>query len=187
VLVTIGHGTLDVSDFLTLLREASVDELVDVRSHPGSRRVPQFGREAMEGWVREAGVDYRWERALGGRRRLVEPSANVALRHPSFRAYADHMATFEFRRALNALADDARERVLAVMCAESVWWRCHRRLIADAAVLLHGSDVRHLFHDGRLEPHRPSREARVIDRDGGPIVVYDVGADRPLFSEATES
>lgn len=183
MLVTIGHGTLEIPDFLKLLGDASVDALVDVRSYPGSRRVPQFGREAMQTWLPEAGVDYRWEPALGGRRRAVEPSPNVALRHPSFRAYADHMATPEFRDALAALAGDAEDRTVAVMCAESVWWRCHRRLIADAAVLLHDADVRHLFHDGRLQPHRPSPEARVVTRDGDATVVYDVGGDRPLFGE----
>lgn len=183
MLVTIGHGTLEVPDFLKLLSDASVGELVDVRSYPGSRRVPQFGREAMRSWVPEAGVDYRWAPALGGRRRLAEPSPNVALRHPSFRAYADHMATPEFRDALADLVGDARGRAVAVMCAESVWWRCHRRLIADAAVLLHDADARHLFHDGRLQPHRPSPEARVTQRDGEAVVVYDVGGDRPLFAE----
>jgi len=181
VLVTIGHGTLGQDEFLRLLADASVQELVDVRSHPGSRQVPHFGRETMEEWMPPAGVRYRWEPALGGRRRSTGRSPNVALRHPSFRSYADHMAASAFREALTRVADDASERVVAVMCAESVWWRCHRRLIADAAVLLHGVDVRHLFHDGRLTEHRPSPEARIVDLDGRPTLVYDVGADVPLF------
>jgi uncharacterized protein (DUF488 family) len=183
MLVTVGHGTLHADDFLALLHEASVAELVDVRAFPGSRRVPQFGREAMQAWVPEGGVAYRWEPAFGGRRRGTDPSPNVALRNPSFRAYADHMASREFRDALAVLADAAHERTVAVMCAESVWWRCHRRLIADAAVLVHDGDVRDLFHDGRLAPHRPSPEARVVTRDGEAFVVYDVGGDRPLFAE----
>jgi uncharacterized protein (DUF488 family) len=181
VLVTVGHGTLDAEALLALLDGASVAELVDVRSYPGSRRVPHVAREAMREWLPAGGVDYRWEPALGGRRRSGGPSTNVGLRNPSFRAYADHMATEEFRDALAALVAGARERRVAVMCAESVWWRCHRRLIADAAVLLHACEVRHLFHDGRLEAHRPSPEARVAHRgDGTAIVVYDVGVDRPL-------
>lgn len=181
MLVTIGHGTLEEHEFLRLLADASVQELVDVRSHPGSRRAPHFGREALAEWVPAAGIGYRWEPVLGGWRHPAEPSRNLALRHPSFRAYADHMTDPEFRDALARLTEDGSERGVAVMCAESVWWRCHRRLIADAAVLLHGSDVRHLFHDGRLAEHRPSPEARVVEIDGRPTVVYDVGADVPLF------
>lgn len=184
MLVTVGHGTLDAGEFLRLIARARIAELVDVRSHPGSRRVPHFGRASMEEWVPAGGVRYRWQPALGGRRRRRGPSRNVALRHPSFQAYADHMATDEFRDALAALAADAEGRTVAVMCSESVWWRCHRRLIADAAVLIHDSDVRHLFHDGRLVPHRASPEARVAaESDGTQILVYDVGGDRPLFGE----
>jgi uncharacterized protein (DUF488 family) len=136
----------------------------------------------MEAWVPAGGIPYRWEPRLGGRRRPTAHSANVALRNPSFRAYADHMATAEFRDALAALVDDADEREVAIMCAESVWWRCHRRLIADAAVLLHDREVRDLFHDGRLQSHKPSPEARVATGDdGAPVLVYDVGVERPLF------
>lgn len=181
MLITVGHGTLAQEALLALLRAASVAELVDVRSHPGSRRVPHVAREAMREWLPEGGIDYRWEPSLGGRRRAVRPSPNLALRNASFRAYADQMATDQFLDALAALVAGARVRRIAVMCAESVWWRCHRRLIADAAILLHAGEVSHLFHDGRLDSHRPSPEARVAQRDDGtPIVVYDVGVDRPL-------
>jgi uncharacterized protein (DUF488 family) len=181
MLITVGHGTLDTEVFLRLLEGASVAELIDVRSHPGSRRFPHFGREAMEAWLPAGGIPYRWAPALGGRRRPLPHSANVALRNPSFRAYADHMASPEFRGALDALVADAEARDVTVMCAESVWWRCHRRLIADAAVLLHGADVRNLFHDGRLTAHQPSPEARIAAGDEGPILVYDLGVERPLF------
>lgn len=183
MLITVGHGTLDADEFVRLLESAAVDELVDVRTYPGSRRVPHFGREAMEAWLPAGGIPYRWAPALGGRRRAARHSANVALRDPSFRSYADYMARPEFRDALAALVRDVESRNVAVMCAESVWWRCHRRLIADAAVLLHGADVRDLFHDGRLPSHQPSPEAR-IDVDGdGPILVYDLGVERPLFGD----
>ena len=183
MLVTAGHGTLAADAFLALLAGASVAELVDVRTYPGSRRVPHFGRERMGGWVPAGGTRYRWEPALGGRRRSTGPSPNVALRNASFRAYADHMATAGFRDALTAVVGSAEAGAVAVMCSESVWWRCHRRLIADAAALLHGADVRHLFHDGRLEPHRPAPEARVVRGDGDPVVVYDVGV-LPLDASA---
>jgi uncharacterized protein (DUF488 family) len=182
MLITVGHGTLEQEELLRLLTSSSIEELVDVRTYPGSRRHPQFSRQAMEAWVPAGGISYRWAPALGGRRRPGADSPNVALRNPSFRAYADHMATAEFRDALATLVDDADAREVAVMCAESVWWRCHRRLIADAAVLLHRREVRHLFHDGRLRSHGPSPEARIASGDdGAPILVYDLGAERPLF------
>lgn len=176
MLVTFGHGTLDSDDFLSLLHHVSAAELVDVRSYPGSRRVPHFGREAMESWVPAGGVAYRWERGLGGRRRGTADSANVALRNAAFRAYADYMATDVFRSAVTELVDAATHRVVVIMCAESVWWRCHRRLIADAATSLHDTDVSHLFHDGRLVPHPVSAEARVA-ADGAPTLIYDRVAD----------
>lgn len=158
---TIGHGTLEASELLRLLRDARIEALVDVRSFPGSRRNPHFGREEMERWVPEGGVEYRWERRLGGFRKPDPASPNTGLRHPAFRAYADHMATPEFASALAELLDAAATRPTAVMCSETLWWRCHRRLLADAAVLLGGAEVLHLFHDGAVRPHRPSPEAVV--------------------------
>lgn len=171
-LLTVGHGTLDREPFLALLHGAGVEHLVDVRSYPGSRRVPHFGREAMEGWVPDGGVGYRWERDLGGRRRGNRDSRHTALRHESFRGYADHMETPEFAAALDRVLAEAVDRVTAVMCSESVWWRCHRRMVADAAVLLHGRPALHLMHDGRLTPHPPWDVARVE----GDHIVYDGGS-----------
>jgi uncharacterized protein (DUF488 family) len=153
-----------------------VETLIDIRSYPGSRRHPQFAREAMETWVPEAGIEYRWEKAVGGRRRPRPDSRHGGLRHEAFRAYADHMETAEFAAGLDRVLAAAAERRTAVMCSESVWWRCHRRLLADAAVLLHDVDVRHLFHDGRIQPHQVTPEAR---RDGN-AVVYD-GGQPPLL------
>jgi uncharacterized protein (DUF488 family) len=99
------------------------------------------------------------------------------LRHPALRAYADHMGTPDFRSALEQLVELARSREVAVMCSEGVWWRCHRRLIADALVLLHGGHVTHLFHDGRTALHQPAPEARVVDGR----LVYDLGSTAPLL------
>ncbi len=152
--------------------------LVDVRSFPGSRRHPHFGREAMEAWVPGAGIDYRWERRLGGRRRARPDSENAALRNDAFRGYADHMTGEEFRAGLDAVLAEAATRRTAVMCSETVWWRCHRRLLSDAAVLIDGAEVGHLMHDGRLVAHRLTDGARLDARRGR--VVYDVGADVPL-------
>ena len=168
---TVGHGTLPEDDFAALVFDAGIGLVVDVRSFPASRRHPQFRREAMERWLPDAGVAYRWEPRLGGRRRPRPDSPHVALRVPAFRGYADHMETEEFRDAVDELLAEAGARPAAVMCAESVWWRCHRRLLADATVLLRGAGVEHLFHDGRLDTHRPTPEARV----DGQRLVYDGG------------
>lgn len=169
---TVGHGTLAAEDFVALLRAAGIAEIVDVRSFPGSRRNPQFGKEAMATWLPEAGIDYRWEPRLGGRRRKVtENSRHAAWRHEAFRSYADWMETDEFRAGLAELLASRRAdgAGTAVMCSESVWWRCHRRLISDHLVLVEGVPVLHLMHDGRLTPHPPLAEARVEEGD----VVYD--------------
>ena len=175
-LLTVGHGTLSAEAFASLVVVAGIDLLVDVRSYPGSRRHPQFGREAMQAWLPEAGVEYRWERRLGGRRPVRPGSPNVALRNPAFRGYADHMAEPEFADALTAVLAEATSRTVTVMCSETLWWRCHRRLLSDAATLGRGAEVAHLAHDGRLAPHALTDGVR-RDGDG---VVYDVGGDRPL-------
>jgi uncharacterized protein (DUF488 family) len=172
-LVTVGHGTAGEAAFAALLRDAGVERVVDVRIAPGSRRHPQFAREALERWLPAAGVDYRWEQRLGGRRRTRPGSPHVALQNAAFRGYADHMETPEFGAALADLLADARDVRTAAMCSESLWWRCHRRLIADAASLLAGVPVEHLGHDGRLPPHRPTEGVR----RAGDGLVYDAGME----------
>jgi uncharacterized protein (DUF488 family) len=169
--LTVGHGTLAADDFVALLRTGGVERIVDIRRFPGSRRHPHFGTEALAALLAGAGVAYRWEERLGGRRRLRPDSPNVALRNDSFRAYADHMATAEFADALDGVLVEAASAPTAVLCSESMWWRCHRRLVADAAVLLRDAEVGHLFHDGRLQPHEPMPAARVVDG----TLVYDGG------------
>ncbi|MDQ3896615.1 MAG: DUF488 domain-containing protein [Actinomycetota bacterium] len=176
VIRTLGHGTLAQEDFLALCRTAGLDAVVDVRRYPGSRRHPQFGREAMAGWLAEAGMGYTWLPDLGGRRTPSPDSPNVGLRNPQFRGYADHMAGEEFRRGCAELVTLARSASVAVLCAESVWWRCHRRLLADHLVLVSAVAVEHILPDARIDPHRPTPGAR---REGD-HVVYDVGAQPKL-------
>ena len=173
---TVGHGVLGAADFADLVRRAGVELVVDVRRYPGSRRHPHFASEAMAAWLPQAGVGYRWCPELGGRRKATADSPNVALRNEQFRAYADHMATEEFATAVAELRGAADGTPMAIMCAESVWWRCHRRLLADHLVLIEDVAVEHLFHDGRLAPHPPTPEAR----RAGDHLVYDLDADRPL-------
>ncbi len=154
-LLTVGHSTADAAPFAELLGRSGVELLVDVRSFPGSRAFPQFGREQMQTWLPAAGVEYRWEPRLGGRRKkIVADSVHTALRDASFRNYADYMTNDPaFETALDQVLAEADQRVTAIMCSEAVYWRCHRRLVSDAAVLLRQADVRHIGHDGRLTPH----------------------------------
>jgi uncharacterized protein (DUF488 family) len=175
-LLTVGHGTAGAEELAALLAGAGVERLVDVRTAPGSRRHPQFRREAMQRWLPAAGVAYRWERELGGWRKPDPDSINHGLRHPAFRGYADYMRTPPFWAALDRLLGEAAAAPTAAMCSETLWWRCHRRLLADAAVLVRGAEVLHLDHRGRLEPHRPTEGVR---RDGD-LLAYDLGATPPL-------
>ncbi|MGC9668793.1 DUF488 family protein [Planosporangium sp. 12N6] len=154
MLFTVGHGARSIDAFTALLRAASVDTVVDIRRYPGSRRHPQFGREALDAALREGGIGYEWQgAALGGRRRRREGSRHTALRNASFAGYADHMDTAEFREALDALVARAATARPAIMCAETYWAHCHRMLVADAAAL-RGATVVHLLDAGRREAHR---------------------------------
>lgn len=175
---TLGHGALAAEEFVALCQGAGIDTVVDVRRFPGSRRHPHFGSDAMAGWLADAGLAYRGLAGLGGRRRPGPDSPNVGLRNPQFRAYADHMATEEFGQACAELLELVGAGAVAVVCSESVWWRCHRRLLADHLVLVAGARVEHLFHDGRLVVHSPSPEAR----RAGDHLVYDVDGQPALFS-----
>ena len=169
-LFTIGHGTHPDDDFVQLLRGASIQSLVDVRIGPGSKRNPHFQRPALESWLPGNGIEYRWERRLGGFRKLPTDSPDIALRTESFRAYAAHMRTPEFIAAIEQLLGAARDQRTVIMCSESVWWRCHRRLVSDAVMLLHGWDVCHVMPDGRLATHPPTQGVRVDDH----ALIYDV-------------
>lgn len=173
---TVGHGTLSAIEFAALLDGAHVDRVVDVRSFPGSRHNPQFGREEMERWVPKAGTEYVWIRELGGRRRPVVGSKHMALRNDAFRAYADYMETSDFLTGIEELLVLAERDSPTVMCSESLWWRCHRRLIADYLVLVRGIDVVHLMHDGRSTPHVMTEGVRLAEG----VLVYDVGVTPPL-------
>ena len=140
---TIGHSTRSAPQLLALLREADVQLVADVRAFPSSRRYPQFNREALAAWLGEAEVQYLHIPGLGGRRTPAPNSKNGGWRDRAFRGYADYMGSPEFERALGELEAAAREVRTAIMCAEAVWWRCHRRLISDALVV-RGWRVEHL-------------------------------------------
>jgi uncharacterized protein (DUF488 family) len=167
VLLTVGHGTLDSAGLGDLLQGAGVRRLVDVRRFPGSRTNPAATRPALEDLARTRGIDYGWEERLGGRRRLSrdEPGIDTWWKVTQFQAYAAWTRTADFRTALDELVDGLTTVRTAVMCSESVWWRCHRRLIADVVTAELGLQVRHLMHDGRLTSHPVSEGAR-LGEDG---------------------
>jgi len=172
MLLTYGHGTETAERTAMILREADALSLVDIRTAPGSRRNPQFARSALEEWLPAAGIAYRWEKRLGGFRRPGPDNPDVAWHEDMFRGYAEHMRSADFIEAVDAVLAEAEVRQVAVMCSESLWWRCHRRLLADFISVARGTEVRHLMHDGRVEAHRPSPGLRL--RDDG-LLVYDAG------------
>jgi uncharacterized protein (DUF488 family) len=157
---TIGHGTRPAAEFVRLLADHGIRLLADVRTVPRSRRNPPFNRETLPGTLLAAGIDYVHLPGLGGLRRPRADSANTAWRNASFRGYADYMGTAEFAAALDELLGLAGTAPTAVMCAETLPWRCHRSLIADA-LLVRGVEVRHIVAGAATDPHRLTPFARV--------------------------
>jgi uncharacterized protein (DUF488 family) len=164
LILTVGHSTRTAREFEDLLRAHEVNGIADVRRFPMSRRHPHFSRQALEASLASDSIVYRHIPELGGRRATQPDSVNTAWRHPSFRAYADHMATEEFARGLDVLLTLAENRRVAIMCAEAQWWRCHRQLIADALVA-RGIEVRHIMSAKSAPPHELTSFARVEGRD----------------------
>lgn len=164
MIFTIGHSTHTAEVFLDLLAAHEVRQLADVRTVPRSRRHPHFGKEALAGHLGARDVRYRHFPALGGLRKPLPNSINTGWRHPSFRGYADHMQTEEFRRGIEDLLTFAQAARTAIMCAEAVWWQCHRQLLADA-LLVRGVPVRHILPGAEPKVHQLSQFARV-DAEG---------------------
>ena len=170
--LTIGHSTRTIEEFLGMLRSAGVTLLADVRRFPHSPRYPWFGEDLLPKGLREEGMGYAHLPGLGGRRRPLPDSPNAGWRNPSFRGYADHMETPEFRAAFDALLGlRERGRVVCLMCSEAVWWRCHRRMVADALVI-GGIGVEHIMGGTRRQPHDLTPWAKVVDEAGYQRLVY---------------
>jgi len=162
-LYTIGHSTRTWDEFIEVLKVHSIEVLADIRAFPMSRRLPQFNRESMEKALPAAGLRYLWLKALGGRRpRLRDDSPNIALRNDSFRNYADYMLTPEFERGVADLLASAEHSRTAYMCAERVYFHCHRMLVSDWLVA-HGHEVLHIDGLGPPKRHQLMPEARIID------------------------
>jgi uncharacterized protein (DUF488 family) len=177
MLVTYGHGTESAQRTVAVLRAASITQIVDIRIAPGSQRNPQFARAELERWLPEAGIGYRWEKRLGGYRKPSAGNPDIAWREEMYRGYAEHMRAAPFLAAIDAVLASSGTGTVAVMCSESSWQHCHRRLVADFAQVARGVPVRHLAHDATLTAHVPSPGLRL--RDEG-LLVYDSNQS-PLF------
>ena len=150
---TIGHSTRKIDTFISLLEENGIKLLVDVRTLPGSKRYPQFNKETLAKSLQEHGIHYEHFAELGGRRKPRPGSRNIAWRNASFRGYADYMETEEFGKGVKRLVDLANESgPTVIMCAEAVWWRCHRSLISDY-LKVRGIEVIHIIDAKKTEPH----------------------------------
>lgn len=167
---TIGHSTHALEEFVSLLKGAGIEQVVDVRSVPRSRHVPQFNKDELAAGLPPEGIDYVHMEDLGGWRRPADDSPNTGWRNAGFRGYADYMQTDQFRRAASGLMSLAKKKRTAIMCAEGLPFRCHRSIIADY-LTAHGLEVVHIYPDGKVKPHTLTPFARV--RDGS--VTYPPG------------
>ena len=160
---TIGHSTRKIDVFLSLLKENGIKLLADVRMYPGSKRYPQFGREALAESLSEARIRYEHFPELGGRRKAKPDSKNTAWRNEMFRGYADYMESEEFQKGIARFVDlTDKTGPAAIMCAEAVWWRCHRSLISDY-LKARGIEVLHILDANKVEPHPFTSAARIVN------------------------
>ncbi len=159
---TIGHSTRSAEEFHEILAAHKTKALIDVRSFPGSRRYPQFNKQQLAGTLPANGVDYFHLPELGGRRQTRKDSTNTAWKNQSFRGYADHMETKEFRQGIEMLMEISPAKRAAIMCAEALWWRCHRSLISDF-LKASGVEVIHILDESHDQPHPYTSPARIID------------------------
>lgn len=157
---TIGHSNHPLDRFLALLAQHQIEAVADIRRFPGSRKHPHFNQENLATALHEAGVEYHWIEALGGRRRKQQDdSPNLGLRNESFRHYADYMLTEEFQEGMHELRELAKKKRTAFMCAEGLFWQCHRRLVSDY-LLANEITVQHIMPNGELRPHTITEGAK---------------------------
>jgi uncharacterized protein (DUF488 family) len=161
--LTIGHSNQSLDRFLALLAQHEVEGLVDIRRFPGSRKHPHFHRDNLASALKKAGVEYHWLEDLGGRRhKQRDESPNLGLVNEGFRNYADYMLTDEFREGMEKLLELARKKRTAIMCAEGLFWQCHRRLVSDFLVA-NGVTVQHIMPTGELRTHKLTSGAVIAD------------------------
>jgi len=159
---TIGHSTREWEEFVSVLKTHQIGTLLDIRAFPMSRRMPHFNREHMEAELAKAGIEYVWQKDLGGRRgKSLQESPNTGLRNDAFRNYADHMLTMEFQTATAGVIKAAAYKPTAIMCAERVFFHCHRMLVSDY-LTLHGHTVLHIEDAKPPRSHKVTAEAKLI-------------------------
>lgn len=158
---TIGHSTRELDEFIEMLSGSDIEVVADVRSLPGSRKFPHFNSEVLESALADVGIGYSLIKQLGGRRKVSPDSPHTVWRHKAFRGYADYMETDEFRQGIDTLLALARQKRTAMMCAEAVWWRCHRSMISDY-LKAEGWTVEHIM-DGRNVIHPYTSAATIVD------------------------
>jgi uncharacterized protein (DUF488 family) len=174
-LYTIGHSTRSLEDLLSVLKHHSIETLVDIRAFPASKRLPHFNRESLEAALPAAGIRYVWMKALGGyRKKTRDDSPNTGLRNASFRNYADYMLTTEYEQAMAELVAIGEGSRSAYMCAERMWFQCHRMLVSDWLVA-HGHTVLHIDGEGVPKAHKLTKEAQLVEGR----LIY---SSTPLFS-----
>src|SRR5438552_170865 len=178
---TVGHSNRTIEDFITLLRSHHLELVADVRRFPGSRRYPHFNLEALSPSLKEQGIELVHFPELGGRRNPKPDSPNSAWRNEGFRGYADYMETEEFQRGIERLLSEAAKRPAALMCAEALWWQCHRSMIADYLKAA-GAQVLHILGTEKTEEHRFSEPAQLV---GGKLTYHQL-QEPQLALDATE-
>ena len=166
---TIGHSTHSIEEFLEMLHSFGIQILIDIRGQPGSRKFPQFNQEILKVSLEEAGIEYVYLKDLGGRRKVKKDSKNDRWRNASFRAYADYMETEQFAKGIAELEKLAVEKRTVYMCAEAVWWRCHRSMVSDC-LKAKGWNVQHIMGIGKSDEHPYTSPARVVD---GTVLYFD--------------
>ncbi|HWD91043.1 MAG TPA: DUF488 domain-containing protein [Verrucomicrobiae bacterium] len=159
---TVGHSNRTLEQFIELLQSQRIQLLADVRRFPGSRRLPHFNQENLSQSLADADIEYVHFPELGGRRKALANSPNTAWRNEAFRAYADFMMTEEFRAGIERLLDHARQKRTAIMCAEALWWQCHRSLISDYLKAA-GHDIIHIMSGKKTDAHPFTSAARIVD------------------------
>ena len=174
---TIGHSTLPIEQFIASLETNRIEVIADVRRFPGSRRHPQFGQEELSASLKKAGIEYVHFPELGGRRPSQKNSPNTAWRNEAFRGYADYMMSSTFQNGIQRLQAIAEKKRTAVLCAEALWWRCHRGLIADY-FKAHGAKVLHILSSAKVEEHPFTGAARLVDGK----LSYSLPETEPTFA-----
>lgn len=159
---TIGHSTHSIEEFVAILQSFRIELISDIRSYPGSLRFPQFNKETLETSLSQNNIHYIHLKNLGGRRKVIPDSKNIAWRHPAFRGYADYMETPKFKECIKELEKIARKYRTAYMCAEALWWRCHRSMVSDY-LKTHGWQVMHIMGIGKEKEHSYTAPAKIIN------------------------